>query len=126
VNFDGSKKNSKISFVDLAGPRPGAAGANKAAVTTTRDLNCLVKIVQGLATGQNPAFNDSMLTRYLKESLSGNSKTTFLCTLNKPAKYAADSMNTLLLAFYAKKLLTKPQSGKVQSASEMKALIEKQ
>jgi hypothetical protein len=57
--------------------------------------------------------------------MTGNCKTTFLCTINKPAKYAGDSMNTLLLAFYAKKLSTKPVKGTYQSKNEMKALIEK-
>lgn len=126
MNFDGSKKQSKLNFIDLAGPKMGAAGQNKAAVTTTRDLNCLVKIVQKLAQGESPAFADTVLTRYMKESLSGNCATAFMCGLSKAAVNAGDSMNTLLLAFYAKKLRTSPTLGVTQSAAEMKQMIEKQ
>ena len=54
--------------------------------------------INRLNEGGHVPFNDSMLTKFLKESLGGNSKTTLLCTSSKLGIHLEESVTTLKFA----------------------------
>lgn len=52
-------------------------------------------------------FRDSKLTRILKESLGGNSKTVMIACVSSVAKFYEETLNTLKYSTIAKKIKNK-------------------
>ena len=68
-------------------------------------------------------FLDSKLTRLLRESLGGNSKTTLICTISRLQRHADESYQTLCFAERAKKIQNKAVSNIQKSPQEMERMI---
>ena len=88
INKDGSKKNAKLNLVDLAGSeRIAKTGASGKVLDEAKKINLsltvLGRVIQALGEGGNVPFRESTLTKLLKESLGGNSKTALLCTTSR-------------------------------------------
>ena len=104
VNADGSRKSAKLNLVDLAGSerlkRTGAEGQTmKEAANINLSLSklglCIMRLTEGAS---HVPFKDSALTKFLQESLGGNSKTTLLCTSSKSHLNVEESIGTLRFA----------------------------
>jgi len=103
-NSDGSIKTAKLNLVDLAGSerlaKTGATGDTlkemlKINLSLTQLGLCIKKLTEG---AKHVPFQDSMLTKFLQESLGGNSKTTLLCTSSKLQAHIEESVQTLRFA----------------------------
>lgn len=57
-------------------------------------------------------YRDSKLTRLLKDSLGGNSKTLMMCNISPGASQFEETLNTLKYANRAKKIKTSPKENK--------------
>ncbi len=58
-------------------------------------------------------YRDSMLTYLLKDSLGGNSKTHMIANISPASCCYHESLNTLLFAQRAKKIINKPKINEV-------------
>lgn len=87
-------KRSKLSLIDLAGSekvgRTGATGETlEEAKKINLSLSCLGNVIHSLTTGsEHVPFRDSKLTRILRDSLSGDCRTSVVttCSLEKADK----------------------------------------
>ncbi|CAJ0606017.1 unnamed protein product [Cylicocyclus nassatus] len=130
---------SVMNLVDLAGSEnAAAAGTNglrqKEGANINRSLLALSKVVSSLADNQKfIPYRDSKLTRILKPSLGGNSKTVIICCV---APFSiAETSSTLKFAKLAKKIVTRPVvnevsddgvlAGYLREIAELKEKLEK-
>jgi len=107
--------SSKISLVDLAGSEKWSSSQLaklhqdrvKESIAINKSLSALGKCVAALSnkntTGHVP-YRDSKLTRYLQDSLGGNSRTLFLVTLNQSYRSIEETVSTLQFADRAMKV----------------------
>lgn len=76
-----------------------------------RSLLALGNVINALAAGQGKVpyvnFRDSKLTRILKESLGGNSKTVMISHISPASSSYEESRNTLTYAERSKSIKTK-------------------
>ncbi len=85
-NQDSSSKTSKLFLIDLAGSeKVSKTGAEGKVLEEAKKINLsltnLGKVIKHLAEKNNHIpYRDSKLTRVLKDSLGGNSKTTLIVT----------------------------------------------
>ncbi|XP_071690574.1 kinesin-like protein KIN-5D [Rutidosis leptorrhynchoides] len=108
-------KSGKLNLVDLAGSenilRSGAreerareAGEiNKSLLTLGRVINALVD-----HSGHVP-YRDSKLTRLLRDSLGGKTKTCIIATVSPSIHYLEETQNTLDYAYRAKSIKNRPE-----------------
>ncbi|KAL1821959.1 hypothetical protein ACET3Z_016828 [Daucus carota] len=108
-------KCGKLNLVDLAGSenisRSGAregrtreAGEiNKSLLTLGRVINALVEHL-----GHNP-YRDSKLTRLLRDSLGGKTKTCIIATVSPAAHCLEETLSNLDYAHRAKNIRNKPE-----------------
>ncbi|XGW31812.1 hypothetical protein V3C99_010188 [Haemonchus contortus] len=103
---------SIMNLVDLAGSENAAAAGTqglrqKEGANINKSLLALSKVVSSLADNQKfIPYRDSKLTRILKPSLGGNSKTVIICCVNPLS--VAETSSTLKFAKQAKKIVTRP------------------
>ncbi|CAO2840014.1 unnamed protein product [Amaranthus hypochondriacus] len=122
-------KCGKLNLVDLAGSenisRSGAregrareAGEiNKSLLTLGRCINALVE-----HSGHVP-FRDSKLTRLLRDSLGGKTKTCIIATIAPSVPCLEETLSTLDYAFRAKNIKNKPEiNQKMMKSALMKDL----
>ncbi|XP_076926452.1 kinesin-like protein KIN-5B [Bidens hawaiensis] len=114
-------KYGKLNLVDLAGSenisRSGArdgrareAGEiNKSLLTLGRVINSLVE-----HSGHVP-YRDSKLTRLLRDSLGGKTKTCIIATVSPSAHCLEETLSTLDYAHRAKNIKNKPESNQKMS-----------
>eukprot|EP01084_Bolivina_argentea_P017041 31834_1 len=135
---DGSRCKSQINFGDLAGSekvnKTGATGQTlKEAMAINQSLTLLGNVIAALAKigsgkkgkGSMVPFRDSALTHVLKDSLSGNCKTT-LVTAASPHKFnLIETVSTFRFASRCKLVKTKAEKNVVLSPSQMRKMIEK-
>eukprot|EP01012_Entosiphon_sulcatum_P052190 TRINITY_DN7171_c0_g1_i1.p1 TRINITY_DN7171_c0_g1~~TRINITY_DN7171_c0_g1_i1.p1 ORF type:complete len:1376 (-),score=290.77 TRINITY_DN7171_c0_g1_i1:88-4215(-) len=124
------KRVSQINLVDLAGServnRSGVTGDGfKEAVSINSSLTALGRVIDALIKQQkNPAthvpYNDSKLTRILKEALGGNSRTVMLATASPAACNLEETINTLRYAERTRKIKNPIR----RTGSKQDALIE--
>jgi hypothetical protein len=106
----------KLNLVDLAGSERWDVEASKtwegSRVSELTSINSslfvLARVISALATkdASHVPYRESTLTRLLQDSLGGNSISAIVCALT-PAKYAvAESLNTLLFADAARRVMT--------------------
>jgi len=105
----------KLNLVDLAGSeRQGKTGATgerlKEATKINLSLSALGNVISALVDGKSShiPYRDSKLTRILRDSLGGNTKTV-MCANAGPAEYNYDeTLSTLRYANRAKNIKNKP------------------
>ncbi|MQM03309.1 hypothetical protein Taro_036088, partial [Colocasia esculenta] len=106
-----SSKISRISVVDLAGSdRNKFDDTDKNYIKEGRhvhkSLSSLGKLVNVLAENHSgdtrTAYGDSCLTYLLRESLGGNAKVAFICTVSPDARCRSGTMSTLRFGQRAK------------------------
>ncbi|XP_076901174.1 kinesin-like protein KIN-5B [Bidens hawaiensis] len=114
-------KYGKLNLVDLAGSenisRSGArdgrareAGEiNKSLLTLGRVINSLVE-----HSGHVP-YRDSKLTRLLRDSLGGKTKTCIIATVSQSAHCLEETLSTLDYAHRAKNIKNKPEANQKMS-----------
>ncbi|KAI3826224.1 hypothetical protein L1987_00269 [Smallanthus sonchifolius] len=114
-------KFGKLNLVDLAGSenisRSGArdgrareAGEiNKSLLTLGRAINALVE-----HSGHVP-YRDSKLTRLLRDSLGGKTKTCIIATVSPSAHCLEETLSTLDYAHRAKNIKNKPEANQKMS-----------
>lgn len=101
---------SHLNLVDLAGSerasQTGAVGDRfREGANINKSLLVLGQVISKLSEGstEHIPFRNSKLTRILKNSLGGNTKTAIICTVT-PAEYA-QTRSTLEFASRAKKIV---------------------
>ncbi|WKY04641.1 hypothetical protein Q1695_005560 [Nippostrongylus brasiliensis] len=113
AKFGGNATRCSImNLVDLAGSENAASAGTqglrqKEGANINKSLLALSKVVSSLADNQRfIPYRDSKLTRILKPSLGGNSKTVIICCV---APFSLSETNsTLKFAKQAKKIITRP------------------
>jgi kinesin family protein 5 len=96
-------KTSQLYLADLAGSekvsKTGAIGTRlDEAKTINKSLLALGNVIAALASGksrQHVPYRDSKLTRLLKNSFGGNSKTTLIITVTPHSWNAKETLSTL-------------------------------
>lgn len=117
-------------MVDLAGSESvGKTGATgkvlEEAKSINKSLTVLSRVIESLGSGKLPPFRESQLTKLLKQSLGGNSKTTLLCTLSMTDGNCSESLSSLRFAKSVKKVKNNAKMEVQLSPQQMKILIEK-
>lgn len=109
-------KCGKLNLVDLAGSeniyRSGAREArareageiNKSLLTLGRVINALVE------HSVHVPYRDSKLTRLLRDSLGGKTKTCIIATISPSAQCLEETLSTLDYAYRAKSIKNKPEA----------------
>lgn len=107
--------SSKLNLIDLAGSERASASDNRSqrmveGANINRSLlalgNC-INILSGSKRGQYVPYRDSKLTRLLKDSLGGNTKTIMIACISRAYVAYEDSVHTLRYAQRASKISTK-------------------
>lgn len=111
-----SVKTSEINLVDLAGSE-GVNAHNKNALrfrecsNINKSLLALSNVIQELGNKKTGfkyiSYRHSKLTRILQNSLSGNSKTSIICTINQTYHNRLETLSTLKFGEKAKNIKTK-------------------
>jgi hypothetical protein len=110
----GTLREGKIRLVDLAGSenleRSGAEGKHAdEAIAINSSLSVLRRVLDALAEKkEHVPFRDSVLTKLLAESLTGNCMTTIITTVSPAKSNAAESKSTLGYGATARKIKTQP------------------
>lgn len=103
----------KLSLVDLAGSERGTVTENRgirllegARINTSllALANCINALGDKAKKGSFVPFRDSKLTRMLKDSLGGNSKTVMIATVSPASTQNEETINTLKYANRAKNI----------------------
>ncbi|XP_047309222.1 kinesin-like protein KIN-5B [Impatiens glandulifera] len=114
-------KCGKLNLVDLAGSenisRSGAREArareageiNKSLLTLGRVINTLVE------HSAHVPYRDSKLTRLLRDSLGGKTKTCIIATISPSAHCLEETLSTLDYAYRAKNIKNKPEANQKMS-----------
>ena len=106
----GTMRTSKINFVDLSGAERDAVDETnqkivEEATQINKSLFSLSKCISALSNSKNGAYvpyRDSKLTRFLKDSLSGATKTVMICHVSPCYSRFKESIATLKYAELAK------------------------
>lgn len=108
----------KLSMIDLAGSERAARTHNRGirmveGAMINRSLlslgNCINALVENMKSGKNHhiPYRDSKLTRLLRDSLGGNSRTVMIANISPSDVCYEDTSNTLKYANRAKNIKTK-------------------
>lgn len=108
---------AKLSMIDLAGSERASATGNRGqrlleGANINKSLlalgNCINALCDACEKGTNPhiPYRDSKLTRLLKDSLGGNSRTVMIANVSPSALTFDDTYNTLKYANRAKNIKT--------------------
>ncbi|KAG0749195.1 hypothetical protein G6F23_001256 [Rhizopus arrhizus] len=132
-NIDtGATKSSKIFLVDLASlKKVGKTNSSRQALEETKKVNkslsTLHMVINSLADGKSGhvPYCNSKLTHILRESLGGNSRTTFIINCSPSSYNEADTISTLRLGVQAKAIKNKAMANADLSFSKLKALLKK-
>ena len=104
--------SSKLNLVDLAGSERLSTSTKhkqgRETLSINLSLSCLSNCILCLTEGSIPTYRDSKLTRLLKDSLGGNSKTTMIACINTLEGSASESVSTLRWAERAKRVKNQP------------------
>lgn len=106
---------SKLSFIDLAGSERVQLTQNKGmrlveGSNINRSLLALGKVITALSDRQGEGyvnFRDSKLTRLLKDSLGGNTKTVLLTCISTHSQQVDETIHSLNYAARAKRIKMK-------------------
>ncbi|KAG9453650.1 hypothetical protein H6P81_006554 [Aristolochia fimbriata] len=116
-------KCGKLNLVDLAGSenilRSGAReGRAREAGEINKSLLTLGRVITALVehSGHIP-YRDSKLTRLLRDSLGGKTKTCIIATISPSATCLDETLSTLDYAYRAKNIRNKPEANQKLSKS---------
>ncbi|KYQ93792.1 kinesin-1 [Tieghemostelium lacteum] len=125
-------KVSKLYLVDLAGSerlsKTGAEGERmKEATTINLSLTELGKVINSLTSGEGGYINyrGSNLTKILKDSLGGTSKTTLIIACSPTNGNEHETISTIAFGNRAKNVKNKPVIHKHETVDELKAQVAK-
>lgn len=125
-------KISKINLVDLAGSenitksgaqnqRAKEAGIiNQSLLTLGRVINCLS---EGITKESHIPYRESKLTRLLKDSIGGNTKTSLIATISPAKINIEETLSTLDYASKVKNIKNSPQSYETSNMILKKILV---
>jgi len=132
-----SYTQAKISLVDLAGSerakRTGASGTRlKESVGINQGLLSLGKVIRALTSSSHTSgassfvpYRESKLTRYLQDSLGGNSRTLMFACVSKSNADLHETLTTLQYAMRARAVQNKIVANvMVAPASNLSSLME--
>ena len=104
--------SSKLNLVDLAGSERLSTSTKvrqgRETLSINLSLSCLSNCILCLTEGSIPTYRDSKLTRLLKDSLGGNSKTTMVACVSSCESNGSESVSTLRWAERAKRVRNQP------------------
>jgi hypothetical protein len=120
TGLDAEIKIGKLSLIDLAGSERASATQNRGirlieGANINRSLltlgNCINALCEASEKGTKPyvPYRDSKLTRLLKDSLGGNSRTVMIANVSPSVTTFDDTYNTLKYANRAKNIKTHVQ-----------------
>jgi len=127
---------SKLSLIDLAGSERGTVTENRGlrlveGAKINRSLlalaNCINALGDANKKGMFIPYRDSKLTRLLKDSLGGKSRTVMICASSPAGSQFEETLNTLKYANRAKEIKIQASQNKrlvSMHVSEYKAIIE--
>lgn len=120
-NIELEKTQGKLSLIDLAGSERGTVTENRGlrlreGAKINRSLLALANCINALGDKNKKGFfvpyRDSKLTRLLKDSLGGNSRTVMIAAISPAGGQIEETLNTLKYASRAKNIKTKVTSNK--------------
>lgn len=120
-NTELERTQSKLSLIDLAGSERGTVTENRGirlreGAKINRSLLALANCINALGDKTKKGFfvpyRDSKLTRLLKDSLGGNSRTVMIANISPAGGQIEETLNTLKYASRAKNIKTKAVSNK--------------
>ncbi|EPY21888.1 kinesin family member 2/24 [Strigomonas culicis] len=98
----GPKVIGRISFIDLAGNERGAdtfdcdRKTRMEGAEINKSLLALKECIRALGMGKSHVpFRGSILTEVLRDSFTGNSRTTMIATISPSAQHCVNTLNTL-------------------------------
>ncbi|EEB05326.1 kinesin-like protein Klp3 [Schizosaccharomyces japonicus yFS275] len=122
----GEMRHSRLLLVDLAGSesvgKTGAVGQTlEEAKKINRSLSTLGMVIHALSEGKSHVpYRDSKLTRILKESMGGNSRTTLVINCSPSSWNAAETLSTLRFGTRTKQVKNKAIVNTELSVDELK------
>ncbi|ETO23313.1 kinesin heavy chain [Reticulomyxa filosa] len=127
---DGTQQTTKLNFGDLAGSekitKTHATGQRLSeAKKIVQSLFALKKVIRALS--EKKAFipyQDSALTKLLRDSLGGNSKTTIIVCASPHAYNRPETLATLRFAEMARKIENEAKVNRLLSREEMEKSIQ--
>ena len=130
VDKDKQIKVGKLNLVDLAGSESvrvtGATGKRlEESKSINQSLSCLGNVIAALTdtkTRSHIPYRDSKLTRFLKDSLGGNCKTTMMVMVSPAPEAFTETLSTLKFATRAKKI---KNEAKINEDVDQRALLRK-
>ncbi|KAK2657957.1 hypothetical protein Ddye_011009 [Dipteronia dyeriana] len=114
-------KCGKLNLVDLAGSenisRSGAReGRAREAGEINKSLLTLGRVINALVDhSAHIPYRDSKLTRLLRDSLGGKTKTCIIATISPSAQSVEETLSTLDYAYRAKNIKNKPEANQKMS-----------
>ena len=127
---DNSEKRGILNMIDLAGSEKlsntGAEGDRlKEALKINLSLHTLGNVIHALSSSANHIpYNESKLTKILKNSLGGNFKTTLIVTCSPHLYNIDETVSTLQFAQRAKKIKNIVKANINKSPEELEKIIE--
>jgi kinesin family protein 5 len=130
---EGSTKESRLFFVDLAGSekvgKTGVEGKQlEEAKNINKSLTALGMVINTLAEGKRNShvpYRDSKLTRLLQDSIGGNALTTLLIACSMCSYNDKETLSTLRFGQRAKAIKNKAKENIEKSPKELQALLDK-
>ena len=131
-NRDFISRSGKLYLIDLAGSekvaKTSSAGLRlEEAKNINKSLTLLGLVIYSLTDGKSThiPYRDSKLTRVLKDSIGGNSKTALIITCSPSKINESETISTLRFGLRTKKIKNKPKINKDFSVAELKIMLSK-
>jgi len=129
---DGTAIHNRLNLVDLAGSErsdKANASGDKKAMKETQNINLslttLGKVINEIAAHSKVmSFRESELTKILKSSLLGNSKTFLVCTMSRKESNTSETWSTLQFAIRAAAIKLKAVRNVQLTVEQMEKLME--
>lgn len=122
---------SQLNLVDLAGSERVSKNhlKNRSLVTEAKSINLsllfLHKVIKAITTGRKHVpFRDSMLTRILRDSLTGNCMTSLIATISPEEINFDETSTTCKFAQNVSKLRTQPILNKSEDLAALVAKLQ--
>ena len=108
-------KSGKLNLIDLAGSENNKKTGNQGIRMTestniNKSLLALGKVINALVKNQRVPYRDSKLTRFLQDSLGGNSLSVLIANIASSYKHFQETNNTLNFASKSRQIVNKPIS----------------
>jgi len=124
---NGNVQTSRFNFGDLAGSeratKTGVKGQNlREAQDILKSLFALQDVIRALSEKRAfVPYHGSMLTKLLRDSLGGNSRTSIIITASPHEYNRGETVSTLQFGEQAKKIANEPKCNRLLSRDEMES-----